>query len=68
MNLFVSFSPSHRELESSSDAPRNRLLLGLPGIFTSFSSSRVEWLVNLGFRSEEIQRVLLVGGYPASSV
>merc|ERR1719461_1538748 len=49
--LEVTVDPSHRELESSSGAPRNRLLLGLPGIFTSFSSSHVEWLVNLRFRS-----------------
>ena len=44
-----SFLPSNRELQSSPGASRHGLLLRLSGIFSSFSSSHVELLSNLGF-------------------
>ena len=55
----ISISPSNRELQSSSGAPGNGLLLRLPGIFSSFSSSHDE-LVWVRFMSEEMQRVSFV--------
>merc|ERR1712241_102264 len=40
--LQMTVDPSYRKLQSSSGAPRNGLLLRLPGIFSSFSSSHDE--------------------------
>merc|ERR1719461_308528 len=58
--LQMTVDPSNRELKSSSGAPRDGLLLGLPGIFTSFTSSHLECLLNLGFRSlVEVNQAIL---------